>query len=62
VFYLAQERKLAAASLNVAIYGLRSFYGLVLQRALAQLHLCLPGVKRAVRRPIGANLMIVLFR
>jgi len=51
VFYLAQERKLAPASLNVAIYGLRSFYGLVLQRALAQLHLCLPGVKRAVRRP-----------
>jgi len=51
MFYLAQERKLAPASLNVAVCALRSFYQLVLQRSLDQLRLCLPWVAKAVHRP-----------
>jgi len=51
MFYLAQERKLAPASLNVAICSLRSFYQLVLQRSIDQVRLALPWVSKAVRRP-----------
>jgi site-specific recombinase XerD len=51
VFYLAQERKLAPASLNLTAYAIRSFYQLVLQRPIDQLRLCLPSVKQAVHRP-----------
>jgi len=51
LFYLAQERKLAPASLNQTVYALRSFYQLVLGRAVEQLRRCLPPVKRAVHRP-----------
>jgi integrase/recombinase XerD len=51
VFYLAQERKLAPASLNLTVYALRSFYQLVLQRSVEQLRGCLPSVKQAVHRP-----------
>jgi integrase/recombinase XerD len=51
VFYLALERGLAPATLNLTVYALRSFYQLVLQRPVAQLRLCLPPVKQAVHRP-----------
>jgi len=51
MFHLAQERKLAPASLNLTICALRSFYTLVLQREIVPLHLSLPWVKKAVRRP-----------
>ncbi len=51
VFYLAQERELAPATLNLTVYALRSFYQLVLQRSVEQLRRCLPAVKQAVRRP-----------
>lgn len=51
MFYLATERKLAAASLNQAGCALRSFYRLVLERPVQSLKLVLPTVARAVRRP-----------
>jgi site-specific recombinase XerD len=51
VFYLAQERRLAPATLNLTVYALRSFYQLVLQRSVDQLRRCLPAVKQAVHRP-----------
>ena len=51
VFYLAQEKELAPATLNLTVYALRSFYQLVLQRSVEQLRRCLPAVKQAVRRP-----------
>jgi len=51
MFYLAQERKLAPASLNVTICALRSFYQLVLRRPVEKVRLALPGVARAVHRP-----------
>lgn len=51
MFYLAAERKLAPASLNLTVCALRSFYQLVLQRPLEPLKLTLPWVARAVRRP-----------
>ncbi len=51
MFYLAQERKLAPASLNLAACALRSFYQLALQRSPEQLRLAVPWVKKAVRRP-----------
>ena len=51
MFYLAQERKLAPASLNVAICALRSFYQLVLQRPVERVRLSLPWVYKAIHRP-----------
>jgi integrase/recombinase XerD len=51
MFYLASERKLAPASLNLTVCALRSFYDLVLQRPLENLKLNLPWVAKAVRRP-----------
>jgi len=51
MFYLAQERKLAPASLNLTVCALRSFYQLVLHRSLDQIRLSLPWVKKAVHRP-----------
>jgi integrase/recombinase XerD len=51
MFYLASERKLAPASLNLTVCALRSFYQLVLQRRLEPLKLSLPWVAKAVRRP-----------
>ena len=51
IFYLAQEKQLAPASLNLTVYALRSFYRLVLQRPVDQLRLALPPVKKAVHRP-----------
>ena len=51
MFYLARERKLAPASLNLTVCALRSFYQLVLQRPLEPLKLTLPWVAKAVRRP-----------
>jgi site-specific recombinase XerD len=51
IFYLAQEREWAPASLNQTVYALRSFFQLVLQRPVEQLRQCLPAVKQAVHRP-----------
>jgi site-specific recombinase XerD len=51
IFYLAKEKELAPATLNLTVYALRSFYQLVLQRSVEQLRLCLPPVKQAVHRP-----------
>src|SRR5690349_438110 len=49
--YLAQERKLAASSLNVAVSGMRAFYDWVLERPNRGLWRALPRVRKAVRRP-----------
>jgi integrase/recombinase XerD len=51
LFYLAAEKKLAPATLNLTVCALRSFYQLVLQRPLEPLKLSLPWVAKAVRRP-----------
>lgn len=51
LFYLAQERKLAPGSLNVAVSGMRAFYGWVLQRPDCGLWRALPRVRKAIRRP-----------
>jgi integrase/recombinase XerD len=51
MFYLAQERKLAPASLNLTNCALRSFYQLVLQRPVEKVRLSLPWVARAIHRP-----------
>jgi integrase/recombinase XerD len=51
LLYLAQERKLAAGSLNVAVSGMRAFYDWVLQRPNGGLWRALPRVRKAVRRP-----------
>jgi site-specific recombinase XerD len=49
--YLAQERKLAASSLNVAVSGMRAFYDWVLERPNCGLWRTLPRVRKSVRRP-----------
>jgi len=49
--YLAQERKLSASSLNVAVSGMRAFYDWVLQRPDAGLWRALPRVRKSVHRP-----------
>jgi integrase/recombinase XerD len=49
--YLAQEKKLAASSLNVVVSGLRAFYDWVLHRDCAGLWRALPRVRKSVRRP-----------
>ena len=51
LLYLAQERKLAPGSLNVAVSGLRAFYDWVLQRPACGLWRALPHSRKAVRRP-----------
>ena len=51
MFYLASERKLAPATLNLKVCALRAFYQLVLQRPVEPLRLTLPWVAKAVRRP-----------
>jgi len=51
VYYLANERKYAGSSLNVAISAMRSFYHLVLHRSVDYLRELLPYAHRAVRRP-----------
>lgn len=51
LFYLAQERKLAPGSLNVAVSGMRAFYGWVMQRPDCGLWRALPRVRKAIRRP-----------
>ena len=51
LLYLAQERKLAAGSLNVAVSGMRAFYDWVLQRPNCGLWRALPRVRKSVRRP-----------
>ena len=49
--YLAQERKLSASSLNVAVSGMRAFYDWVLQRSCPDLWRAMPRVRKSVRRP-----------
>jgi integrase/recombinase XerD len=49
--YLAQERKLSASSLNVAVSGMRAFYDWVLQRPDLGLWRALPRVRKSVHRP-----------
>ncbi len=49
--YLAQERKLAPGSLNVAVSGMRAFYDWVLQRPNCGLWRALPRVRKSVHRP-----------
>ena len=49
--YLAQERKLSASSLNVAVSGMRAFYDWVLQRPDAGLWRALPRMRKSVHRP-----------
>ena len=51
LFYLAQERKLAASSLNVVVSGMRAFYDWVLQRPNCGLWRALPRVRKSVHRP-----------
>lgn len=51
LYYLANERKLAPSSLNVAVSGMRAFYDWVLQRPCAELWRVMPRVRKAVRRP-----------
>ena len=51
VFYLAQEKKLSASTLNQVVSALRFFYRTVLQRSADHLYLVLPRVNRAIRRP-----------
>jgi site-specific recombinase XerD len=51
LFYLAQERKLAASSLNVAVSGMRAFYDWVLQRPDCGLWRALPRVRQSIHRP-----------
>lgn len=51
MFHLAQERKLAPATLNLTICALRCFYQLVLQRPVEKVRLSLPWVGKAIHRP-----------
>jgi site-specific recombinase XerD len=51
LFYLAQERHLAASSVNVAVSGMRCFYDLVLHRECEHLGRVLPRRLKAIRRP-----------
>jgi site-specific recombinase XerD len=51
LLYLAQERKLAASSLNVAVSGMRAFYDWVLQRPDCGLWRALPRVRKSTHRP-----------
>src|SRR3974377_1806463 len=49
--HLAQEKKLARSSVNVAVNGMRFFFGLVLKRDCEHLKRNMPHCKRAIRRP-----------
>lgn len=51
MFYLAQERKLSASSLNQITSGLRLFYKTVVHRSVDFLCEVLPRTKHDVRRP-----------
>jgi integrase/recombinase XerD len=51
LYYLAQERKLSASSLNVAVSGMRAFYDWVLHRDCPDLWRAMPRVRKSVRRP-----------
>jgi site-specific recombinase XerD len=51
LFYLAQQRKLSASSLNQVVSGLRCFYKTVLRRSVDFLCEVLPRSHKAVRRP-----------
>ena len=49
--HLAQERKLARSSVNVAVNGMRCFFNLVLKRDCEHLKGIIPRCQRAIRRP-----------
>ena len=51
LFHLAQEKHLAASSVNVAVSGMRCFYDLVLHRECEHLGRVLPRSLKATRRP-----------
>jgi site-specific recombinase XerD len=51
LYYLAQEKKLAASSLNVAVSGMRAFYDWVLHRNCTDLWRAMPRVRKSIRRP-----------
>jgi integrase/recombinase XerD len=51
LFHLAQEKHLAASSVNVAVSGMRCFYELVLHRECEHLGRVLPRSLKATRRP-----------
>lgn len=49
--HLAQGRKLARSSVNVAVNGMRSFFELVLKRDCEHLGRIMPHCQKAIRRP-----------
>lgn len=51
LFHLAQERKLAASTINQAVNAFRFFYGRVLHRDLEVLRQALPHGRKSIRRP-----------
>ncbi len=51
LLYLTQEKHLSRSSVNVAVNGMRAFFGLVLQRDCEHLRRAVPRCKQAIRRP-----------
>lgn len=51
LFYLAQERKLSASSVNQAVNAFRFFYRHVAHRPIEALHEALPIVRKEIHRP-----------
>jgi site-specific recombinase XerD len=51
LYYLAQERKLAASTLNVVVSAMRGFYGWVLHRDAVELWRMMPRIRKSVHRP-----------
>jgi len=51
LFYLANERKLSASTLNQAVNAFRFFYERVLHRDVEALHRSLPHPRKEIRRP-----------
>jgi len=49
--HLAEEKKLARSSVNVAVNGIRCFFDLVLKRDCEHLKRAVPRCKKAIRRP-----------
>lgn len=49
--HLAQEKKLARSSVNVAVNGMRCFFELVLKRDCEHLKRIIPHCQKAIRRP-----------
>lgn len=51
LFYLAQERKLSASSINQAVNAFRFFFERVVHREVTVLRQALPFARKAIRRP-----------